>query len=415
MLFNDHRARALLNLGAGLVALATVASSQGAERYVHAKEGAEARVFQDANAKAVGKLAAGDLLRVHQEDVFDLPDGRRLAWLEVSSPKGFPVWVYGQYLAPTGADGIYVVTGNAVRMRPMPESSIASYPLRSTLRVGERVLMIERHDPSAALDQDWMHVWSPPTARAWVFAADTNPAGDMAAARRAWAQGLRSLPSATAAKSSDAGAPAGVSPVQLADVPKVAAKNVPDEAYRSLAFGNTLLDNARKKGKQAAEADFAPALRAYNVVLDMAPAGSQVAANAQRQKELALMLQEVAALRDDVDRADERNQARLAELQQQQLEAALEKTIHWGRFMGRGWVEKVKRGRELHWYLRWDGEIVYEIDCGTGRYDLSIFEGYQVGVMGSTVRAATPSTEEAVGEVALLDVSRIEVIEGGRR
>lgn len=403
-------------LGAGLLALTSTglqAQNTDTETYVRASEGAQVRVFQDANAKALGPLAAGDLLRVHRSDVFDLPDGRKLTWHEVSSPRGFPVWVYAEYLAATGAEGVYAVTGNAVRMRPMPESSISSYPLRTTLSSGDRVQLIEDGG-------EWMKVWSPSTAQAWVNASETTPEADMAAARTAWAKDLRVLANAPiqAAKPEPAGSTGGGASAAEASAPATKASDdprVPGEAYRSLNYGNTLLENARKKGKAATEADFQPAIRAYDVVLDMAPAGTQVADTAMRQKELAMMLQQVAALRDELNQTEVDNEQRLRKLRDQQYASAVADTTSWGRFTGRGWVESVTKGKQVRWYLRWAGDVVYEVECGSGRYDLSMFEGYQIGVVGSMARGATSASDRSAGEVAMLDISSIEVIDGGRR
>lgn len=415
---SEQRGGAARLLGLGLMALmSTTAAGQDIETYVRAKEGAQVRVFQDANAKSVGTMAAGDLLRVHQSDVFDLPDGRRLAWHEVSSPKGFPVWVFGQYLTATGAKDVYAVTGNAVKMRPMPESSIASYPLRTTLRAGDRVLMMERSDATLPLESDWVRVWSPSTAKAWINAADTTAVKDTSAARLAFSQDLRVLPSAPVKSGADVARPVEGTSDKTAgtQAASVTGPRVPDEAYRSLNYGNTLLDNALKKGKSATEADFQPAIRAYNVVLDMAPAGSQVAGTATNQLERATMLQKLAALRDDLSTNERQNEATLRKLQQEQYEDQMKGLSNMGRFVGRGWVEKVTKGKEVRWYLRWAGDVVYEIECGSGRYDLKHFNGYQIGVIGTTVRNATPSTDTVVRQVSKLDVSRIEVIDGGRQ
>ncbi len=395
------------------------------ERYVRAKQGATVRVFQDRNAKAVTTLGAGDLLRVHRSDEFELPDGRRLVWYQVSSPRGFPVWVYGEFLTPTSTSSVYSVSGNGVHMRPMPESSIASYPLSTTLRAGEQVEFIERANPSLPLAKDWVKVWSPPTARAWIDASQTSPESDVEAGRKAWAAALRELPRAAVVQASVApgvrSAESGRSSSQAqsaeAKVEKVPAKpkaKVPEEAYRSLNYGNTLLENARKKGDQATEADFQPAIRAYEVVLGMAPKGSAVAETAQRQLELAQTCQELAGLREKLSSEEQRRVAERQRLIEEQRTEQLRDTASWGRFTGRGWVEKVREGRETRYYLRWSGEIVYEIECRSGRYDLDTFVGYQIGVIGSTTRVHTLSTDEKVGEVAKLDVSRIEVIDGGR-
>lgn len=390
------------------VAAIVCAQTTAQETYVRAKTGAKVHVYQSEGSKPLTTLEAGDLLLVHDTKQFDLPDGRRLTWHQVSAPTGFPVWVFGQFLAPTGAEGVYSVTGEGVRMRPVPEASLASYPLRDTLSMGDRVLRIQRNDPNTALAEDWVKVWSPATARAWVTGLNVTSVADSAAARAAWAKEVRVLPNAPVkVATEEAGS-------KTDDGPAAASPKVPTEAYRSLKYGDTLLENARKLKNEATEADFDPAIRAYNVVMEMAPKGSQVHTTARNQREMAEMLQEVAKLRDDLAEAESRDRQRLRDLQEDQYNDRIKNTITMGRFTGRGWVEAKMEGRNKRWYLRWSGDVVYEIDCGSGRYDLSMFEGYQVGVTGSTVRSATPSTTTEIGQVAMLDVARIEVLDGGK-
>ena len=38
------------------------------------------------------------------------------------------------------------------------------------------------------------------------------------------------------------------------------------------------------------------------------------------------------------------------------------------------------------------GEVVFEISCDSGRYDLDLFQGYELGVRGTTLRAASMAT-----------------------
>jgi len=398
------------------------ARAQDAERYVRAENGAQLRVFQDANARTVTTLGAGDLLRVHDENTFSLPDGRTLVWYEVSAPKGLPVWVFGEYLAKTNARDVLAVTGDAVRMRPSPESSIASYPLRSMLNRGQRVLFVERHDPSAAFGADWIRVWSPPEARAWIDASETQPVTDAVAARQEWQRDLRVLPRAEAkpqpaesegTEPADPGEASGSEPAQAdQDQGAGGGDDIPDEAYRSLAYGETLLQNARKKSTSASEADFAPAIRAFEVVLDMVPENSPVAENARLQLDRAQTLADLAAARDELRHLEERRAERLEKLLSDQKDAAVKDTVHWGRFMGRGWVVRKRTPDGTRYYLRWGGETVFEISCESGRYDLDLFEGFEIGVRGTMLRQAMQATEEEGALVALLDISRIEVISG---
>ena len=63
------------------------------------------------------------------------------------------------------------------------------------------------------------------------------------------------------------------------------------------------------------------------------------------------------------------------------------------------------------WILRWAGTPVTEVVCTSGRYDLALFEGYELGVQGRSVREAGATTE-GVGALSALDLERIEVISG---
>ena len=77
---------------------------------------------------------------------------------EVEVAGGFPVWVFGEFLQPTDADGVLLVTGNRVNMRPFPETSPNSMALRTKLSAGQRVKMLERKGSSASFREDWIRV-----------------------------------------------------------------------------------------------------------------------------------------------------------------------------------------------------------------------------------------------------------------
>ena len=54
------------------------------------------------------------------------------------------------------------------------------------------------------------------------------------------------------------------------------------------------------------------------------------------------------------------------------------------------------------------GQVLLEIECTTGRYDLSLFDGMEVGVRGPANRPASDSLRR-------LDVQRLEVLSLPRR
>jgi len=424
-------------IGAGLAAFAMLvagAAGQGSQEYVRAKAGAVLRNFQDVQGNEILRPDAGALLKVHEESRLTV-DGREVIWLKVSAPAGLPVWVYGKYLEQTSVEGVLRVNASAVRMRPLPSSSVSSYPIRAQLSRGDRVEFIKRNDPSVAWAEDWARVWSPTEATVWVNAAQTTPEPDISAASAEWQTSLRVLPTPVVASTSRpaagtsgtvkddaalANAAAASAPTTSAaqDVVSPAAsaqRAIPEEAYKSMAYGNTLLKNARALGDAALEVDFDRSIQAFNIVLDIAPAGSVVAVEASRLLLVAEVDAIAAAVREGLGAVEARRVRERDALQEKQAQAALAGTAHWGRFSGRGWVDSKTVGKRTTWYLIWGGEITFEIQCQSGRYDLAQFEGFEVGVKGSTIRGQSMATEEQRALVALLDVTRIEVISAGVR
>ncbi len=375
--------------------------------YVRAKAGAVVRNFRDDKGKMVAEMEAESLLLVH---------GQSRNFYEVSSPIGFPVWVHGKYLAKTGTDGVLKVVGRGVRMRPLPESTVDSYPLTAKLNRGDLVQFIERADESKAADADWIHVWSVPAAHGWVSTSEVIGAAAQDAAGSEWTATLRGLVDVpvevAAGATSDSGKAPAASNADQDPQASTAVDKIPEEAYRSLAYGKTLLDGALKKGQDATEADFDSSIRAFDTVLKMVPADSVVAAEANSKLKEANTHRTVAGVRAELAAAEVRQREMVAEWAEAQRRAELERTAHWGRFMGRGWVDKTGRGDDSRYFLRWGGEAVFEISCDSGRYDLELFRGYELGVRGTTLRAASMATEDTPAQVPLLDISRLEVISG---
>ena len=62
--------------------------------------------------------------------------------------------------------------------------------------------------------------------------------------------------------------------------------------------------------------------------------------------------------------------------------------------------------------LSWSGKDVAEVVCHSGRYDLSVFKNFEIGINGRTLRGAV---EASAGRARApqIDVARIEVL-GGR-
>ena len=83
---------------------------------------------------------------------------------------------------------------------------------------------------------------------------------------------------------------------------------------------------------------------------------------------------------------------------------APEKKDQLERFQSIGWLRYERRlaGPGVY-YLEKGGQRQYDLSCNTGRYDLALFVGCEVGVIGPRRRPATES-------LSVLDVERLEVL-----
>lgn len=366
--------------------------------YVRTTETTAARNFQDRQGLPVMDLPKGTLLRVHERSLGKYP------FYEVSSAAGMPVWVYGQYLETTNVENVLRINGNHVNQRPRPNTDQGSTPLRTRLMATDRVLMIKRSDLNKPLEEDWVQVWGPARTRVWVEVASTQPVKDLAAAAVEFQAGMRKLPK-TQAK------PASKPVAANAEKTKPAPIKVRPEATKSLRFADHLFAQAIADENVTVE-QLAKVEQAYHRVLDMAPAGTTVRQLTIQQLEKLKVHQGVANLREELALEKRRKEARVDEIAAQQAQRDLRNTVTWGRFVARGWVESETIDGEKRYFVRWDGERKVEIACASGRYDMKMFEGYQVGLQGQTRRAAAPMTLETPAVLSLIDVSRIEVIAG---
>lgn len=144
------------------------AQNEGAV-FMRTKERAVVRNFQDENGAPLATLEAGTLVRAFRSST------GKPVFREVEVAGGFPVWVYGEFLQPTDAEGVLLVTGNRVNMRPLPETSPGSMALRSKLDAGQRVKMIERARKATAFREDWIRVQAPTSTKAWVVDGSLEP------------------------------------------------------------------------------------------------------------------------------------------------------------------------------------------------------------------------------------------------
>ena len=377
-----------------------------AQEWVEAAEGAVARSFPDRNATAIVELEEGTLLKVLETSEGSRPFHR------CSVAGGVQVWVHGKYLAETGTPGVLAVTGDRLNMRPMPSSSPSSMPLPDRLDLGERLEQVSRADATKPLSEDWVRVWAPSTASVWIEASTTRAAASAAEAAKAFASAQRSLPSAPAAAAEPKAPKASTKPA--VETPSAPQQPVKPGARAALQRADELFDAA--KGKGAADAATWQAVAsAYAEAAKLAGEGSPIATVANLQAERAQLRVELVSLSGDLSDREAQRRARIEQLLDERRQLELSKSLHWGRFDGRGYVRAERvAGQPTRWFLWWAGERCAEIVSGDGRYDLARFEGYQVGIVGSQRRAYTPPTLDMDEQLQLFDLRTIEVIAGGR-
>jgi len=367
-------------------------------RYVRAKPGAKIYNLADAKGVELAAPKADALLAVYSENA---------GFLEVEPADGLLVWVSGKYLTTTDEPGVLKVTGNGINMRPSPSStSENSYPLARSLNKSDKVRAESRQHPDKPLAEDWVHVWAPAGTRAWCKKSDVADASgsDLAALFTAAQKDAHASarlfvePKALAAGTTTAAAPKNEK-VAKDDKP-AAVKPVDAQAQTAaseLAKANALYEQART----AEKADFTQAKAAYQKVIDVAPGTSSAAAASNGLEKIALH-EEIVRIKADRVSLDADRAARLAQAEKELREASLASDPLWGRFQTRGWLEK----NGDHWSLRWAGKVTSEIVCSSGRYDLSLFQGFQLGITGALQRGAGSDGP------ARFDVRLIEVLDG---
>ena len=359
-------------------------------RYVKAgASGAKARNLYDDQGLVVLEVPAGTPLAVY---------GEKGAYLEVEAPGGFEVWVYGEYLEPASESGVHRVKGENVNMRPRPSSGVESLPLAQKLGSGDSVRSIRRNDPAKPLAEDWVAVRTPPGTRAWVRADETVALEPGANGAALWAAAVLE---ATQEPPGGAG-PAGGAPADS------------EQTLEALKKADEILARERKKDEQGGIPNYAAAAEAYDEVLKLSPK-SPAAERASEARKLAEARGEAYALRRELE---ERRVAveGATKQREEQMRKAAERDAFEGRFDARGWLERRQLAGETSptWLLRWGGDRSAELVCFSGRYELSIFAGYEIGINGREVRGAIESAPGIVSRPRQIDVSRVEVIAGRR-
>ena len=382
------------------------AENQGAV-YMRTKSATVLRNFEDENGSPLATLPAGTLVRA-----FRTSRGRP-AFREVEVAGGFPVWVYGEYLQLTDTPGVLLVTGNRVNMRPLPETSPASMALRSKLNAGQRVKMIERAGKSAAFGEDWVRVTAPVQAKAWIMAS-TLDVCDARLGAAEWQERNVPLPTSraiTSAPNRNLSGAGGSKSTATARPGANAVSPVTTQVLAQLVEADKAFEAAEALRSPTTEA-WRDVVEAYRGIVELAPATSATRQKAERRLKESKMRMEYTALREDLNAASTRNDDEIRRIDEFLDERQRRKTARWGRFEERGWLESRKIGGERRWYLTFGGETVAEVRCMNQRYDLDVFERFEIGVIGREMVPVVRGTATSLPEARVVDVQRIEVLSG---
>lgn len=375
--------------------------SQGAA-YLRTKGEAVARNFPDQNGSALATIAPGTIVRAYRSS------SGTPVFREVEVAGGFPVWVFGAYLQQTDTEGVLMVTGSRVNMRPLPELSASAMALRSKLESGNRVKMLARANKSPLFHEDWIRIQAPASAKAWIADGALEPV-DAALGRARWAEVNVPLPTASTRPTGSSSSRASSTRTASAAVSPVGGEVILDLAEADKAF-------------QAADALESPTsevwqdvVEAYTSVAERAPKSSITYSNAVARMEDARMKLEVAALRDELVAKRERRDEEVRQIDEFLDHQKRRRSARWDRYEERGWLESRNVGGQKRWYLVFAGATVAEVRCMSERYQLEVFNGFEIGVLGHEVVPVVQATPSTLAEARVVDIQRIEVISAKAR
>lgn len=123
-----------------------------------------------------------------------------------------------------------------------------------------------------------------------------------------------------------------------------------------------------------------------------------------------------AVLFETKKRLEEEKQLRWKELvrrQQDQWERVREKDPQFGRFDLRGRLERIQEASGAREFRLWRGnEAVAELICESGRYDLEMFVGCELGIVAEPAESQealeSPLIRAEVARIEVLAVSRVK-------
>ncbi len=389
---------ALLALSAVPISASGLAQDGGApiKHVLAGGSGATLRNLPDPKGRDVLQVTGDTPLAVYAERA-------GTPYLKVAAPGGIKVWVFGKYLTESARPGWVEVSGSYINMRPRPQTQ-NSYPLGQLDR-GDRLRFIKRQDATKPMSEDWVQVYSPPDTMGYVLAAETRalPAGASAAILWEAAVGQ--------ALTGRADVPVSTKkPIQAAakQDPTTASAAAGPGIYAKLAEANATMDAALAPG--AGPVDYAGLYAMYQAILAMGPDAPTRTLIDERTKRLDLH-RDLAKMRADMEAESREREARLEGLRDQAEADLRSNDPLWGRFQTRGWLEQQNRNGEKVYLIRWGADFLAQVQCSSRRYELGLYNGYEIGVQGVPVNSARVAT----GSYPLIDIDRIEVISARMR
>lgn len=329
-------------------------------------------------------------------------------WLEVEQPGGYQAWVHGRYLARAQGDdggdadvpGVHEITRNAINIRPLPNSEVTSFPLPQRLHSGDRVLVLALDDPAVPLAETWARIVTPPGVRAWIRSDQVTTIAGAESGAELWRAAVAAAaaaeprvpprePARGAATGNGAAAqgPAGARPTGAIE-----------EAQRAELERLRAAVDAEREKDAPAYAPLADELR----TLSLKTTG---ALRLEIDGELARLaaLEEVAAVRAELERERQRREEELWRRERSVREASRSKDPLGSVFRARGvLLRNVSAAGEASYRLRFGGRDVCTLACTSGRYDLDLFAGYEIGVFGDQL--------DGPDGAPFVDVRRVEIV-----
>jgi SH3-like domain-containing protein len=350
------------------------------------RPGAHLRNIPDGQGRVLAEPAEGAVVRLH---------GGNGGWSKAEVPNGFPVWVHRRYVEETSESGVVEIKGNGVNVRALPSSGVNNFPV-GQLYAGDQVRVLETPAELADEAREWVHITSPEGFWAWIRSGEIAPLAE-ADGVALWNEARGKLVRAR----ETAKAPATTAPVAPSD-PRV-------EAAQAVAVREALelANKALEREREAEKPDFAAVRRAYEAVMMLEPGASVGRIVAQKLDNVAL-LESTASLRAELQAERQRNLQERTQLERAISEDARRKDPLGDVFDERGLLERRTIAERTRYFLRWGGRDVCEVVCTTGRYEVNLFLGLDVGVRGEVLPLPTGTGAGPV--VPIVDLHRIEVL-----